>query len=281
MSPDGTSGNQVWTSPERTEILRREAELHSAASREETELLIRLARIGAGIRVLDLACGPGDPTLEVAETVGPNGEVVGVDLSAGALDVARERAATKGIHNARFETANAEALPFADGMFDRIVCRFGAMFFEDLPRAAREMRRVLGRNGRAALMVWGPFEQPHMQDTVGVVLRHLNLRAPPVEMSKPFRFADPSELVRSLQGAGFGTVEAEQRVVHWVWNGDPASALQSWRNGLVFWRSLVDQLPGGNDSPAWEEIRANYQRYFDGERIRVPLQVNVVTADPR
>jgi SAM-dependent methyltransferase len=279
---DGTSeGYLKWTSPGRTEVLRRDAELNSAAAREETELLLRATGIPPGARVLDIACGPGDPSLAIATRVGPSGRVVGVDISAGALDVARERAHRGGLENVRFEVANAESLPFEDATFDRVVCRFGAMFFEDLPKASREVHRVLTKGGRAAFMVWGAFEQPYILGTVGVILRHLDLGEPPGDMGRPFRFADPSELVRALQAAGLENCRADGHTVHWVWRGDATSARDHWRQGLVFWRELVERLPGGESSPAWDEILEMYRGYEDNGMVRIPLEVNVITADRR
>jgi SAM-dependent methyltransferase len=279
MTPSTSEGRRSWTSPERTAVLRREADVQSVASREETDALLKLAEIRPGHRVLDVACGPGDPSLEVARRVGPSGQVVGIDISGGALEVAQERAQRHGVANLRFETADAEDLPLGDASVDRVVCRFGAMFFEDLPKSAREMRRVLVNGGRVALMVWGSFDQPYIQGTVGVLLRHLHLTAPPGDTGRPFRFADPSELIRALDGAGFAKVRAASPTVHWIWKGDPASARDNWRQGLVFWRSLVDQLPGGDRSPAWQEILENFRRYERDGEIRVPLAVHVITAD--
>jgi SAM-dependent methyltransferase len=281
VNPTASDAHRTWTSPERTEVLRRDADVQSESSREETDVLLLRAGIQPGQRVLDVACGPGDPSLEIARRVGPTGQVVGVDISAGALEVARERAHRDGLGNVRFETANAEALPLKDASVERIVCRFGAMFFEDLPKACGEMRRVLANGGRIAFMVWGPFDQPYMQGTVGVLLRHLNLSAPPGDMGRPFRFADPAELVRALERAGFENGRTQSPTVHWIWKGDAVSARDHWRQGLVFWRSLVDQLPGGDRSPAWQEVLETFRRYERDGTIRVPLSVHVITAERR
>lgn len=279
MTTNPPPSAEVWASPERTAILRRDADIQAEASREETELLVRSVGIPAGASVLDLACGAGDPTLALARRSGPEGRVVGVDLSEGALGVGRERAEREGLRNVRFEVADATALPFPDRQFDRVVCRFGSMFFADLQRAADETRRVLRAHGRAGFMVWGRFDQPYMLGTVGVILRHLERSAPPPEMMTPFRLADPAELVNAFEKAGLRQVRAEAHTVHWVWSGDPASARDNWRNGLVFWRRLVDELPPGTESKVWEEVKETFGRYYDGKQIRMPLLVNVVTAE--
>jgi SAM-dependent methyltransferase len=267
---------EIWDSPERAAILRRSGDRDEESSREETEALLEGATLSPGMRVLDLACGAGIPTLDVARRVGPKGTVVGVDLSSRVLEVARERAARAKIRNTEFQTANIEQLPFPDSSFDRVVCRFGAMFLEDPLRGAREIFRVLRPTGRVSLMVWGSFEQPYWQGTVGVLARHLELTELPSEAQRPFRFAEPGSLEVHLSNAGFVQVNGQDRVVHWIRHLSPEQARDEWRDGLVFWRALADGLPGGSDSPAWDEIAEWFRGYHDGTTVRAPLFVRVI-----
>src|SRR4029077_9047549 len=99
-----------------------------------------------GMRVLDLACGPGTLSRRLAMQVSPGGEVVGIDLAPGMIEVAR---AAK-IPNARFEVMDIERLTFADGSFDAAACGHGLQFAPDLAVALRETRRVLRPNARFA-----------------------------------------------------------------------------------------------------------------------------------
>jgi SAM-dependent methyltransferase len=272
----GPSTPEIWNSAERAKILRRDADRDQESSREETEVLIAVSGIVPGLRVLDVGCGPGIPTLELARTVGAGGKVVGVDISERVLEVARERAQRAGVSNAEFQVANVEHLPFPDAHFDRVVSRFGIMFVEDLSKGLRELFRVIQPGGRVGLMVWGSFDQPYMQGTVGVLLRHLQLAEPPPEGLRPFRFAEPGSLEGPMTQAGFVQVTGKERTVNWIRQISPERARDEWREGLVFWRPLVDQLPGGESSPAWAEIADCFRGYFDGTTIRVPLTVRVV-----
>jgi SAM-dependent methyltransferase len=270
---------ELWTSPERTESLRRDADRYAAASRENETLLLAEAKIEPGLAVLDLACGGGDPTLAIGARVGPSGRVVGVDISEGALGVARERAERAGLTQVRFETANAEQLPFPDASFDRVVSRFGAMFWEDLAKAAREMRRVLRPEGRVALMVWASFDrQPYFRTTVGTVLDRLGLSAPPPDKSVPFRFAEAGPLESALSRAGFSNVRSGTHTVNWVLDASPEEASEGWWSAVVFWRSLIDRIPEAERESARRETVERFRSFYDGRLLRVPETVRVVTA---
>ncbi len=99
------------------------------------------------MKVLDLACGSGEPSLSLARAVGPMGHVIATDIVPGMLEIAEENARRKGLSNIEFRIADAEAIPFPDESFDVVTCRFGVMFFSDPERAMREARRVLKNDG--------------------------------------------------------------------------------------------------------------------------------------
>jgi demethylmenaquinone methyltransferase / 2-methoxy-6-polyprenyl-1,4-benzoquinol methylase len=106
-----------------------------------------IAKVGPGDRVLDVAAGTGDLTIELSKRVAPGGEVVGVDLSERMLALAREKA--PGI---RFEQGSALDLPYADGEFAAATTGFAARNFSDLLRGLAEMRRVVRPGGRVVVL---------------------------------------------------------------------------------------------------------------------------------
>src|SRR5439155_17125048 len=108
-----------------------------------------------GILALHLASGARDPALSIATELAPPGRVPATDLGPGMMSLAGELARKKGLTNIDFREANAESLPFADKSYDVLTCRFGVMFFPDLPKALRECFRVLKPLGRAAFVAWG------------------------------------------------------------------------------------------------------------------------------
>jgi ubiquinone/menaquinone biosynthesis C-methylase UbiE len=112
-----------------------------------------VAGVKPGDRVLDVACGTGALTLAVAERVGREGSVAGLDANPQMLAVARRKAT-----RIEWREGRAEALPLPDESFDAVVSQFGFMFFEDRPKALREMMRVLRPGGRLAVAVCDAVE---------------------------------------------------------------------------------------------------------------------------
>ncbi len=111
--------------------------------------LLASAEVSPGHRVLDVACGTGVLALALQQAVGTGGSVAGVDNNAGMLAVARSKSAT-----IDWRPGAAETLPFANNCFDRVLCQFGLMYFENRVAAVREMLRVLRPGGRLTLAVW-------------------------------------------------------------------------------------------------------------------------------
>jgi SAM-dependent methyltransferase len=117
-------------------------------------LVTKAAQIRKGDRVIDVACGTGALAIAVAEYVGPEGAVVGIDVNDGMLDIARLKSSS-----VEWLNAPAEALPFNDEQFHCVVSQFGLMYFENQESAVREMLRVLKRNGSLAVVVWDQLDK--------------------------------------------------------------------------------------------------------------------------
>jgi ubiquinone/menaquinone biosynthesis C-methylase UbiE len=131
-------------------------EAHWAAQlRPAQQRLLERARLAAGERVIDVACGTGLVTLAAATAVGPSGAVLGTDLSAAMVDLAQAAAAARGLAHARFARMDAEALDAESGAFDVALCSLGLMYVPDPERALRELHRVLRPGGRLVVSVWG------------------------------------------------------------------------------------------------------------------------------
>jgi SAM-dependent methyltransferase len=102
-----------------------------------TQAMVRLAAARPGMRVLDLACGTGEPAISLGGEVGSAGRVAAIDLNGELLQVARGRAAQRGFDHLSFQQADAHALPFAGASFDLVTSRFGVMLAALLPEHHR------------------------------------------------------------------------------------------------------------------------------------------------
>ena len=180
-----------------------------------------LARVGPGEVALDVGVGTGDLAFDLLEASDPSSRVVGVDLSERMLELVRARAAASPL-GARFEArvADAHALPFADGEFDRVVAGFTVRNFTDLDAGLREMRRVVRAGGRAVILEFSMPPNPvvralyraYVHGPMPLVAAALGgdaaaYRYLPRSID---RFPTADELARRLHGAGFRGVRFER-----------------------------------------------------------------------
>jgi len=113
-------------------------------------------RLAPGGNVLDLCCGAGASARPAARAVGPQGHVLGIDIAAPMLELARARTAAEGLGNVEFRSGDATRTGLPDGGFDAVVCVFGVFFAPDMTAFMREMWRLTGPGGVLAVTTWGP-----------------------------------------------------------------------------------------------------------------------------
>ena len=162
----------------------------------------------AGEHILDIGCGAGDTSLDLARAVAPGGQVTGVDISKTLLGVARRRAG--GVAGVSFIEADAQTWHFAAASFDAVFSRFGVMFFANPVAAFRNIVAALKPGGRMAFVCWRPpAENPIMMLPMMAAAPYL----PPMPQPEPgapgpFAFADPERVRGILIEAGFLDVTA-------------------------------------------------------------------------
>ncbi len=161
-----------------------------------------------GESVLDVGCGCGQTSLTLAELVGPQGSVTGVDISQPMLGRARERQQEQQIENLTFINADAQLHQFESANVDLIFSRFGVMFFDDAKMAFGNLRTALRSGGRLCFICWQELKK---NDWVRVPLQaaaqHVPLPPPPEPGTPgPFAFADPDRVHDILESASFRDV---------------------------------------------------------------------------
>jgi SAM-dependent methyltransferase len=259
---------------ERGQVSRSAAEVYDeffvpALFHDWTSRVADAARIEPGQRVLDVACGTGVLTREVADRVGPSGAAVGLDVNDGMLAVARRKAPELDWRKGR-----AEELPFDDGSFAAVVSQFGLMFFEDRVAALREMRRVAKPGGRMAIAVWGPQAESPGYAAMTELLRGLFGEPAANALRAPFALGDIPSL-RALF-AESGLPEIDVRTL-------PGTArfpsLRSWIYTDVKGWTLADAI----DDEGLERLMREAEHALAGfvsadGGVRFPIPAHVVTA---
>ncbi len=242
-----------------------------------TEAIVKYAQPKPGMKVLDLASGTGEPAISLASHVGPSGHVTAFDLSPELLKIAAERARHRKLTNFATQPGDAHHLPFADAAFDLVTSRFGVMFFRDIVQAMREVRRVLKPGGRAAFVVWGPFDQPYWSSTMGVVHKHVGGPLLVPGGADPFRFAEPGSLVKVLREAGFHDVGEDIRSVEWTWKGTPAEVWEQARAVATPFLPMLKRVPAEKWSEIDREVCAAIGKYVVAGEIQFGAVVSLVS----
>jgi ubiquinone/menaquinone biosynthesis C-methylase UbiE len=255
---------------------------HSATIRQMfsplTDALIADAAIVPGQHVLDVAAGAGEPSLTIAEKVGPAGSVMCTDAIAEMVEAARAEAVKRGLTNIEFRRCTADSLPFPDNSFDCAVSRLGAMFFPDPPAAFREMLRVTKSGGALALVVWHKSElNPFCYLVTDVMSRHVE--PAPVDLDAPgaFRFAEPGKLAAILKDAGAGEIRERLLRFEIVAPISPAGFWQLRSVTSETLRTKLEKLSEAERARIAEEVLESVKSFFPNNQMKFPAQMLIVT----
>ena len=278
---DSGTAPSEWNAFARAQAAQRWRQQSAAMGRQMTEAIVAEAKVKPGMQVLDVACGTGEPAISIALLLKGTGLVVGTDISSAPLKIAAQRARERGLGNTRFQQADVHSLPFADGSFDRVTCRLGIMFFSDLARALREMRRVLKPDGRVTLLAWGPMQQPYFESTVGAILRVVPGSALPASGRQMFKFGEAGVLATALEEAGFCSIEEEFRVVPWSWPGTPEEVWDYFREVTIPFKPLIEAIPQAQRQKVNAEVRGTIGRYYDGAQVKFTATICLASASAR
>jgi len=182
-----------------------------ASSAPVTERMLQAARVGADDRVLDVACGTGEPALSAAEQVGPCGYVLGTDFVEEMLAFARKKAARSELANIDFRRVDGEELEVRAASFDAVLIRWGIMFMFNPTACLARARAAVRAGGRVSVACWAePDRNPWAAIPLSILARHEGAHASPPDAPGIFSFADPRKLRLALEEAGFADVELDE-----------------------------------------------------------------------
>ncbi|MDP8928466.1 MAG: methyltransferase domain-containing protein [Actinomycetota bacterium] len=236
-----------------------------------TNLMLNLAGISPGARVLDVAAGDGDQSLAAALRVGLDGYVLAIDAAAELLALAERSARQANVANLETRVMEAEDLRLADASFDAVICRFGLMLFSDPARALAEMNRVLRSGGRASLVVYGVGGTPDFSLALTTARGWYGL---PEERSAATSVGEPDVLDQILRQAGFREV-----VVHTVncriVMASAAECVRYLQDTSPTLRGLMP--PSEEQHKVWEEIEGALWKFEGPTGFQVDHQVLVAS----
>lgn len=243
------------------------------------EPLLEQAGLKQGQHVLDIACGPGIPSLMAAHRVGPAGTVTGIDLAPGMVELARQKAHEQGLKNVTFQEADGEALPFPDESFDMVLCNHGLVHMTDRTKVLNEMKRVLKKkDGLLALSVWST---PDRALTIGIVagtIRELWPAAVVPGAPMWFDFGPEGVLEKTLSDVGFQDVHTS-RFSTALEIGSP----EEYWEGVVGisgrLQMLLKNIPGDVASQIKLKIMKTAERFRGPDQlIRIPCEEVIAVA---
>jgi SAM-dependent methyltransferase len=223
-------------------------------------------------RVLDIGCGTGQTTRQVARAARA-GSALGVDISAAAIARARELARAEGLGNVTFEHADAQLHRFAPAHFDLAISRFGTMFFADPGAAFAAAGRALRPGGRLVMMVW----QSGDRNEWDTVLRRSLEATGPVSGPDPFSLADRPTVTKILRGAGFTEVTFTDvdEPVHY---GPDVTAALEWVGGFTCTSEVLRRLDPAAAARAVERLRSALAAHLSDDGVWLPSRAWLVRA---
>ena len=213
--------------------------------------------IGRADRVVDVGCGTGGPTRDVAHSA-CEGEVAGIDLSTRMLELARKRSAAEGLANVTFVRGDAQVFPFEPEAFDVAMSSFWSMFFNDPVAAYTNVGGALRPSGTLALLAWRRLEDNGwLMSLRGALAMGRQLPVPPPNAKTPFALAEPERVHTILGSAGFDDVELEP-IDELIELGTDASDAMEFAKTM----GIVGGLTDGLDPETRAEAMANLADLF-------------------
>jgi SAM-dependent methyltransferase len=240
-----------------------------------TDLMLDLAKIGTGSRVLDLAAGDGDQSFMAAQRVGPTGYVLSTDIAENFVTFAAHTAEEAGLHQMEARVMDSEQLDVVDASLDAVISRLGIMYFPNPQQALGEAWRVLKHGGRIAVIVFSTsVRNPFFSIPDSIIRKHTGLAPPPPERPGPFRFGEPELLKQAVHDAGFARVESQVLAAP-VRMASAAECLRWRRETSGTLQQMLRGLSDTESQQAWEEIETELEKYEGTEGFESPCELIV------
>ncbi len=247
----------------------------SAGLPNATAAMMDMAGIQPGMRVLDVACGAGDLTIQLAKRVGPTGSVVANDISPIMLILLQANVERAGLRNIGTLECAAEDLTEVDGSFDAVICRMGLELFPSPGSALEAIQRVLKPGGRfAALAMTNGVNNPTFSEPMAILRRHARKARPIAEKSKRFALGGEGVLESVMEESGLADVRT-QTVLDWPRRLEPLDAMRMLQDAFGAFRGVVADLTAAEQAAAWMEVHDCLKRFERGGDLEKTLEVTI------
>lgn len=232
-----------------------------------------------GEKVLDVGCGNGALSLDVAARVGPQGHVLGLDLSGPMLGLAKQRAGERGLGNVSFEKSDVQVHDFEAGGFDGVMSRFGVMFFDDPVAAFTNLRSAVRPGGRMAFMCWqDALQNDWLMVPAATMLEFVPMpEMPPPGAPGPFGLADADRTRSILGDAGWGDVNLEPVEIQQDLGPDPGS-VSSFLSRTEIAKSFLGETDDETKAKVWKAVEAKLAEHTTDDGVRLTGRTWLVTA---
>jgi len=228
-----------------------------------TELMLDLADVRTGSRVLDVAAGTGDQTLFAARRVGANGCVLATDISADMLTAAAEAARKAGLTNVETRVMDAESLDLDADSFDAVICRLGLMLFSNPEKVLRAMRRVVRPGGKVAALVFSTAEKNPRQGIILGVARRFGSAPLPL-----FSLGASNVLENSFKDSGLLNVTVLEVTFRRHFSSIPELIRRLKES--VFLRQPIEKLGEAEREQAWVEVEQELSQFQGPNGVEIP-----------
>ncbi len=271
---------KYWSEIRGPTWLERETDL-AQAGWDFTRAVIDRANVQPGERILDIGCGTGATTLQLAELAGDGGGALGLDISTLFVDFANKRAP----RNVEFVAADAQTFRFQQD-FDLVFSQFGIMFFEDPVVAFANLRSALRPSGRLVFAAWHePMNQQWQTVPIMAMAPVLGGLEPPAPSDGPpppgpFSLADEGRTRQVLGDAGFSEINLER------FDGImsfPIDKLDTWADFFGNMGPLGDAYREADHDTrrrAWDAMRESVKPFVKGDELQAPGAAWIVSAKP-
>jgi ubiquinone/menaquinone biosynthesis C-methylase UbiE len=252
-----------WTSQEAAERRNRGRARRGAIQGPATEMMLDLAEVRTGSRVLDVAAGTGDQTLLAAERVGPTGYVLATDISANMLKLAADAARETGLTNVETRVMDAANIDLDEDSFDAAICQLGLFLFSNPVNVLRSMRRVIRPEGKVAALVFSTAEKNPYQGIALGVARRLGSKGPPL-----FAVGETNVIESAFRESGLRNIIVHKASIsrHFSSTAEIIQRLQE----TAFLRAPLDKLEDSAREQAWTEIERQFRPLEGPDGVDVP-----------